>query len=76
MARRNRPRRSRRMISRRYDSDVCFLPEMAGVARITAHPLKTIFRNMDAAPWAREDKEIFNPNDPLLHAIAEGRRRA
>ena len=77
MSRRNRPRHNcRSIISQRYDSDVCFLPGMPGVKRIIAHPVKTIYRNIDAAPWAWEERIIRNPDDGLLREIEEGRRRA
>ena len=77
MSRHNRPRRSRRsIISQRYDTDVCFMPHLPWVRQIIAHPVKTIYRNIDAAPWAWEEKEIRSPEDTMLRRIEEGRRRA
>ena len=68
MARHAHPRR-KADLTERYDTDVCFLPRLAAYATIIVHPLKTIYTNMDAAPWAHETKEIHRFDDELLEQI-------
>lgn len=71
MARHNHPKHSRRRtdISDRYDTDICFMPHRSHIRTVVAHPLKTIFRNADAAPWAYEKKEIHRFDDDCLRFI-------
>lgn len=56
-------------IEDRFDTDVCFLPHRPEIDRIIAVPLKTIFRNMDAAPWATEVYTARKFDDNLLRLI-------
>lgn len=70
MPRRNHikhPQRPR--IEDRFDTDVCFLPHRPEIDRVICVPLKTIFRNMDAAPWATATYTARKFNDQLLKLI-------
>ena len=53
----------------RYDTDVCSMPQHPHIDRIIAVPLKTIFRNADAAPWATEVYTARKFDDKLLDLI-------
>ena len=77
MTRRNYPRHARRMnLEDRFDTDVCSLPQRPDVDRIIVIPLKTIFRNMDAAPWGAEVLTVYKFDDRLLELIwGNGQRK-
>lgn len=55
----------------RYDTDVCSLPRHPHIDRIIVPPLKTIFRNMDAAPRGADVVTIRSYEDPLLDLIQQ-----
>lgn len=70
MARHNHPTRNiKGKLTDRYDMDVCWLPSKPHIKAIVVHPLKVIYRNVEAYPWAQETKEIHNANDALLRLI-------
>ena len=69
MPRRTHPKRS--PIEDRFDTDVCSLPRHPHIDRIIVVPLKTIFRNMDAAPWGADVVTIRSYEDPLLDLIQQ-----
>lgn len=70
MPRRNRAKHpARPRMEDRFDTDVCFLPNRPHIDRIIAVPLKTIFRNADAAPWATEVYTARKFDDKLLELI-------
>lgn len=73
MPRRNHRKHSfeERIIDTHYDTDICFLPHRPQIKLIVAHPLKTVFRNADAASWAWERKEIYRFDDDFLALIME-----
>lgn len=61
--RRNYDRHARRDMSERYDKVYVQLPELFGVRRIEARPLKTIYINMAAQPWA--ESRVFSSVEAL-----------
>lgn len=70
MPRRNRAKHpARPRPEDRFDTDVCFLPNRPDIDRIIAVPLKTIFRNADAAPWAEDVVTVRRFDDELLELI-------
>lgn len=72
MARRNYPKKRKQMtLEDRFDTDVCFLPNHPEIDRIIAVPLKTIYRNVDAAPWAEEVVTVRSFDDRLLDLIQQ-----
>ncbi len=74
MARRNHPTHViKGKLTDRYDTDVCWLPDKPHIKAVVVHPLKVIFRNMDAYPWAFEKKEVRSCDDPLFRAATRDR---
>lgn len=71
MARHNYPKRKRTTLEDRFDTDVVSLPRLPHIDRLIVVPLKTIYRNIDAAPWATEVKKITKFDDRLLDMIME-----
>lgn len=69
MGRHNHRKNRRPGIADRWDSDYIDLPEHPEISRIHAVPLKTVYRNIAAAPWAREVYEIRSWNDPMMDII-------
>ena len=70
MPRRNHTKHKRFNIIRdRYDTDVCSLPHRPEIDRIICVPLKTVFRNLDAAPWATATYTAKKFDDQLLKLI-------
>lgn len=69
MPRHTHPKRIR--IEDRYDTDVCSLPHHPHIDRLIVVPLKTIFRNMDAAPWGTEVITIRRFDDEMLELIQQ-----
>ena len=70
MPRRNHAKHpARPALEDRYDTDVCFLPNRPDIDRVICVPLKTIFRNADAAPWATEVYTARKFDDNLLRLI-------
>lgn len=70
MARRNYPKR-RRSIEDRFDTDVVSLPQHPEIDRLIVVPMKTIYRNTDAAPWAEEVKVIRSFDDDMMHLLSQ-----
>lgn len=71
MSRHNHIRgKKRQSMADRWDSAYIDLPEFPEIGRIHAVPLKTVYRNIAAAPWAREVYEIRSWNDPMMQIIA------
>lgn len=70
MPRRNKHKHpARPRIEDRFDTDVCSIPHRPEIDRLIVIPLKTIFRNMDAAPWATDVRTIKKFDDELLELI-------
>lgn len=70
MPRRNHTKHPRRpSLEDRYDTDVCSLPQHPHIDRVIVVPLKTIFRNMDACPWAEDVVTVKKFDDRLLELI-------
>ena len=71
--RRNHPKHPRRRapITDCYDMDYVSLPELPYIARITVHPMKTIYCNIDAAAGAYETIEERGTNSRIARLIAE-----
>ena len=70
MPRRNRAKHpARPRLEDRFDTDVCFLPNRPDIDRIIVPPLKTIFRNIDACPWAEDVVTVRRFDDELLDLI-------
>lgn len=70
MPRHNRPRRPARLEDR-YDTDVCSLPRHIHIDRVICIPLKTIYRNMDAAPWGQDVYTAREIDDPIMRRIMD-----
>lgn len=70
MPRRNRPRR-RIHLEDRFDTDVCSLPGHIHIDRVICVPLKTIYRNTEAAPWTRDVYTARSTEDPIVRRIME-----
>lgn len=70
MARRNYPKRGRRTrLEDKFDRDYAHLPEYPQYTTITIIPMKTIFINMDAAPWANDFHVARSENDPVAKKL-------
>lgn len=71
MGRHNHTRRHRKpSIADRWDSDYIDLPEYPEIGRIHAAPLKTVYHNIAAGPWAQEVYEIRSWDDPMMQIIS------
>jgi hypothetical protein len=55
----------------RYDTDVCSLPRHPHIDRIIVPPMKTIYRNIDACPWAEDVVTVRRFDDELLELIQQ-----
>lgn len=72
MPRRNHIKRPHRpTLEDRFDTDVCSLPHHPQIDRIIVVPLKTIFRNIDAAPWGADVVTVRKFDDELLELIQQ-----
>ena len=70
MPRRNHMKHPQRQrIEDRFDTDVCFLPHRPEIDRVICVPLKTIYRNMDAGPWAEDVYTVRSIDDPIAREI-------
>lgn len=69
MPRHNRPKHSRTSLEDRFDTDVCALPNHIHIDRVICVPLKTIFRNTEAAPWAQDVHTARDIDDPIMRRI-------
>ena len=63
MSRHNGTRRSREGTTDNFDRLYMDWPELPGMAKLVAMPLKTIYINRAAAPWANIDKVIFDTEE-------------
>lgn len=71
MGRRNYPkRRCRTRPEERFDRDYVSLPEYPQYTTITIIPMKTIYINMDAAPWANDFYVARSCSDPVARKVA------
>lgn len=64
------PRR-RSTIQDRFDIDYTNLPEYPNIDRVIVLPLKTIYKNLDAAPWADEPVVVRSLESPLMQLVAD-----
>ena len=55
----------------RYDVDYIFLPEAPELAAVVVPMMKTIYRNLNCAPWADEVHEVKNEKDKYLAMIRQ-----
>lgn len=63
--------KKRQSMADRFDSDYIDLPERPDITRIYAVPLKTVYHNIAAAPWAHETYTVQNWSDPLMDLISK-----
>ena len=70
MPRHNRPKR-RPKLEDRFDTDVCSLPRHRHIDRVICIPMKTIYRNTEAAPWAQDVYTARSTEDPIMRRIME-----
>lgn len=73
MPRRNHARgyRKNSSISNRYDTDYVSLPEYPNYNSVVAIPLKTIFYNLDASPYADDFYVAKHYGDPVMKKLAK-----
>ena len=71
MPRHNRPRNRRPSLEDRFDTDVCALPRHIHIDRVICIPLKTIFRNTEAAPWGQDVYTARDIDDPIMLRIMD-----
>ena len=70
MPRRNKSKHSQHLRAEgRFDTDICYLPCCTHVERVSCYPLKTIYRNMDAVPWAEDVYAVRSMDDPVAKQI-------
>ncbi len=71
--RRNHAKHPRRKntLQDRFDLDYVNLPEYPDIERVIVLPLKTIFRNLDAAPWAQETVVVRSLDSHLMQMVAD-----
>ena len=68
MPRRNYPKRSEQR-QEHFASDVCSIPGRPEIATLIVVPLKMVYHNTAAAPWATEAHIIHKFDDRLLELI-------
>ena len=71
MPRHNRPRNHRSSLEDRFDTDVCALPRHIHIDRVICIPLKTIFRNTEAAPWGQDVYTARDIDGPIMLRIMD-----
>ena len=71
MPRKNHKSRSTHISPRtdRFDVDYVFLPDAPEIAAIVVPQMKTMFRNMNCAPWADAVHEVKGEKDKYLSMI-------
>lgn len=70
MGRHNHRKNRKPGIADRWDSDYIDLPEHPEISRIHTVPLKTVFHNIAAAPWAMEIYTAQSWSDPMMDIIS------
>ena len=63
--RRNHPRQPRSIFDR-YDTDFVDLPQAPHVKQLVSRTMKTVYRNLSAAPWATESPVVETFDEKFL----------
>lgn len=61
--------KKRQSMADRFDSDYIDLPEHPEITRIYAVPMKTVYHNIAAAPWADSIYTAQSWEDPMIKII-------